>query len=153
MCSCCCRYANSCATDHMDVRCWLRMQCPDVFELGGKIVVIASFSNRSHNVYTHHYQWYRIGEMSSDDLKFVPDQKSGPPDRLDYGAVGVSTIYAGKTGTSALPPFTRRVLIAFTGYGNRYLTNCGGDGKKQSAAAAGLSASERASSVEIALPR
>jgi hypothetical protein len=67
--------------------------------------------------------------MSSDDLKFVPDQKSGPPDRLDYGAVGVSTIYAGKTGTSALPPFTRRVLVAFTGYGNRYLTNCGGDGE------------------------
>jgi hypothetical protein len=106
-------------------------QCPDVFELGGKIVVIASFSNRSHNVYTHHYQWYRIGEMSSDDLKFVPDEKSGPPDRLDYGAVGVSTIYAGKTGTSALPPFTRRVLIAFTGYGNRFLTNCGSDGEKR----------------------
>ena len=108
----------------------LLVQCPDVFELGGKIVVIASFSNRSQGVYTHCYQWYRVGEMSGDDLKFVPDQKRGPPDRLDYGAVGVSTIYAGKTGTSALPPFTRRVLVSFTGYGNRYLTNCGFDGEK-----------------------
>eukprot|EP01052_Picozoa_sp_SAG31_P026804 SAG31_NODE_2456_length_5663_cov_8.660361_5_plen_117_part_00 len=104
------------------------VQCPDVFELDGKVVVIASFSNRSHGVYTHCYQWYRVGEMSEDDLKFVPDQKSGPPDRLDYGAVGISTIYAGKTGTSAFPPFTRRVLVSFTGYGNRYLTNCGFDG-------------------------
>lgn len=88
--------------------------------------------------------------MSSDDLKFVPDQKSGLPDRLDYGAVGVSTIYAGKTGTSALPPFTRRVLIAFTGYGNRYLTNCGGDGEND-VAIAGSRKTERASSLEIAL--
>lgn len=87
--------------------------------------------------------------MSSDDLKFIPDQKSGPPDRLDYGAVGVSTIYAGKTGTSALPPFARRVLIAFTGYGNRYLTNCGGDGENDEAIV-GLRASEHASSLEIA---
>lgn len=52
----------------------LPLQCPDVFKLGGKIVVIASFSNRSQGVYTHHYQWYRIGEMSSDDLNFIPDQ-------------------------------------------------------------------------------
>ena len=135
-------------------------ECPDVFELGGKIVVIASFSNRSHNPYllripcmicnvcmrnlyiitdvhfpyryTHCYQWYRIGRMSDDDLKFIPDQTSGPPDRLDWGAVGISTIYAGKTGTSALPPFTRRVLVAFTGYGNRFLTNCGFDGEYSS---------------------
>eukprot|EP01047_Picozoa_sp_COSAG01_P051497 COSAG01_NODE_5321_length_4335_cov_3.928234_3_plen_150_part_00 len=106
-------------------------QCPDVFELDGKIVVIASFSNRSQGVFTHCYQWYRIGEMSGDDLKFIPDRKSGPPDRLDYGAVGVSTIYAGKTGTSARPPFTRRVLVSFTGYGNRYLTNCGFDGEQK----------------------
>ena len=87
--------------------------------------------------------------MSSDDLKFVPDRKSGPPDRLDYGAVGVSTIYAGKTGTSALPPFRRRVLIAFTGYGNRYLTNCGGDGEND-LANAGSRPSEHASSLLIA---
>jgi hypothetical protein len=69
--------------------------------------------------------------MSGDDLKFIPDRKNGPPDRLDYGAVGVSTIYAGKTGTSAQPPFTRRVLVSFTGYGNRYLTNCGFDGEQK----------------------
>jgi hypothetical protein len=99
-------------------------ECPDVFELDGKMVVITSFSNRSKGVYTHHYQPVWVGEMSSDDLKFIPDEKTGPPDRLDYGAVGVSTMYAGKTGTEALPPFTRRVLMGFTGYGNIYLTNC-----------------------------
>ena len=75
-----------------------------MFELDGKIVVIASFSNRSQGVFTHHYQWYRIGQMSDDDLKFIPDQKSGPPGRLDYGAVGVSTIYAGKTVSRRTTP-------------------------------------------------
>ena len=75
-----------------------------MFELDGKIVVIASFSNRSQGVFTHHYQWYRIGQMSDDDLKFIPDQKSGPPGRLDYGAVGVSTIYAGKTVSRQTSP-------------------------------------------------
>ena len=99
-------------------------ECPDVFELDGKMVVITSFSNRSKGVYTHHYQPVWVGEMSSDDRQFIRDQKTGPPDRLDYGAVGVSTMYAGKTGTEALPPFTRRVLMGFTGYGNHYLTNC-----------------------------
>ena len=65
-------------------------------------------------------------ELNKGTVSFL--QKTGPPDRLDWGAVGVSTIYAGKTGTSALKPFTRRVLVSFTGYGNRYLTNCGFDG-------------------------
>ena len=86
------------------VACGRARQCPDVFELDGKIVVIASFSNRSQGVFTHHYQWYRIGQMSDDDLKFIPDQKSGPPGRLDYGAVGVSTIYAGKTVSRQTSP-------------------------------------------------
>ena len=49
--------------------------------------------------------------MSADDLKFEKEYTG----RLDYGRAGISTIYAAKTGTSALPPYDRRVLLGFGG--------------------------------------
>ena len=91
------------------------MECPDVFELGGKIVILTS--TQGLNGWTQ--LW--VGEMSDDDLTFIPDYT----DRLDFGASGISTIYAAKTGTSALPPFERRILLGFGGWTESKVTKCG----------------------------
>jgi sucrose-6-phosphate hydrolase SacC (GH32 family) len=89
-------------------------ECPDVFELAGKIVVLTS--TQGLNGWTQFW----VGQMSDDDLKFLPDYTG----RLDYGASGISTIYAAKTGTSALPPFDRRVLLGFGGWTESKVTQC-----------------------------
>ena len=91
------------------------MECPDVFELGGKIVILTS--TQGLNGWTQ--LW--VGEMSQDDLTFKPDYS----DRLDHGASGISTIYAAKTGTTAQPPFNRRILLGFGGWTESKVTKCG----------------------------
>ena len=40
--------------------------------------------------------------------------------RLDFGKASISSIYAAKTGTSALPPFERRVVFGFSGWGSGF---------------------------------
>ena len=47
------------------------------------------------------------------------------PARRDHGASGISTIYAAKTGTSAQPPFNRRILLGFGGWTESKVTKCG----------------------------
>ena len=96
--------------------------CPDVFELDGKIVILLSTNDEIHNAdggSRGYVQWW-IGEMSSDDLKFLPESTG----RLDHGEAGISSIFAAKSGTSALPPFDRRVVFGFTGWSSCHLTSC-----------------------------
>ncbi len=45
--------------------------------------------------------------------------------RRDHGASGISTIYAAKTGTTAQPPFNRRILLGFGGWTESKVTKCG----------------------------
>jgi hypothetical protein len=85
--------------------------CPDVFKLGGKIVVLLSTNDEACGKGcveggAKGYVQYWVGKMSADDLKFLPESTG----RLDHGAAGISGLFAAKTGTSALPPFDRRVV-------------------------------------------
>ena len=56
-------------------------------------------------------QWW-VGSISPNDLNFTAEHTG----RIDYGAPGISSLFAGKTATSAQPPFVRRVLFGFTGW-------------------------------------
>ena len=76
-----------------------------MFELGGKTVALTS----TGGVNGHSHFW--VGRMAANDSRLVPDYAG----RLDYGANGISSLYAAKTATSARPPFERRVLFGFGG--------------------------------------
>eukprot|EP01043_Picozoa_sp_COSAG02_P052605 COSAG02_NODE_5692_length_4119_cov_2.601244_5_plen_336_part_00 len=87
------------------------MECPDVFALDGKVVILVGAGG---------YTQYWVGSISDNDLNFVQDYSA----KLDYGATSISSIYAAKTGTEALPPYTRRVAFGFSGWGNGEVTGC-----------------------------
>ena len=45
--------------------------------------------------------------------------------RIDYGAPGGSSLFAGKTGASMVAPFDRRVLFGFSGWSTAKVSGCG----------------------------
>ena len=81
-------------------------ECPDVFELDGKIVIITATQG------TKGWTQFWIGTISDDDLTFIPEYTS----KLDFGHPGISSLYGAKTGTNSVAPFTRRVLFGFGGW-------------------------------------
>eukprot|EP00662_Eupelagonemidae_sp_cell21_P057378 gene57378-biopygen111561 len=113
-------------------------ECPDVFPLGGKIVVLASIHSpwpfvvnsfgfvtvpgaaplRNTEGTAH---WW-VGTISGNDLHFTAESTG----RLDYGKPGFSSTYAAKSGANAFAPFTRRVLFGFDGWrSDEMSTGCG----------------------------
>jgi sucrose-6-phosphate hydrolase SacC (GH32 family) len=104
------------------------MECPDVFQLGGKTVVLGSLPGDARTtpalpVNTEGTSHWWVGSLSDDDLTFTAEATG----RFDYGPGGYSSIYAAKSGTSALEPFTRRVLFGFGGWreGMSLAAECG----------------------------
>lgn len=91
--------------------CWCVNPKPDVFELDGKIVILVGAGG---------YTQYWVGSISDDDLTFVEEYSA----KLDYGKTSISSIYAAKTGTQARPPYTRRVVFGFSGWGNGEISGC-----------------------------
>ena len=96
------------------------MECPDVFQLGGKTVVLGSLPGVPVNTEGTSHWW--VGTLSSDDLKFTAEATG----RFDWGLAGFSSLYAAKSGTSAHEPFTRRVLFGFGGWREPEMASCGG---------------------------
>ena len=93
-------------------------ECPDVFELGGKVVVLASEPGAVNTEGTSH--WW-VGTLSDDELHFAPETSG----RFDYGLPGFSSMYAAKSGTNAFAPFSRRVLFGFSGWRSEEIATCG----------------------------
>jgi sucrose-6-phosphate hydrolase SacC (GH32 family) len=96
------------------------MECPDVFALGDKLVVLLSQPGVPVNTEGTSHWW--TGTLSKDDLAFTAEATG----RWDYGLPGFSSMYAAKSGTSALAPFTRRVLFGFSGWRAGQMSSCGG---------------------------
>ena len=98
------------------------MECPDVFQLGEKTVVLGSLPGVPVNTEGTSHWW--VGTLSADDLTFTPESTG----RFDWGPGGFSSLYAAKSGTSANEPFTRRVLFGFGGWreGLSLARDCGG---------------------------
>ena len=65
-------------------------------------------------------QWW-TGTISGDGRKFTAEHTG----RIDYGAPGGSSLFAGKTGTSMVAPFDRRVLFGFSGWSTAKVSGCG----------------------------
>ena len=65
-------------------------------------------------------KWF-VGTITANDTTFIPEHTG----RIDYGAPGISSLFAGKTGTSMLPPFDRRVLFGFSGWSSGKTSGCG----------------------------
>jgi sucrose-6-phosphate hydrolase SacC (GH32 family) len=65
-------------------------------------------------------QWF-VGTISANDLNFTVEHTG----RIDYGAPGISSLFAGKTGTSMMPPYRRRVLFGFSGWSSSKASGCG----------------------------
>ena len=83
-----------------------QIECPDVFELDGKVVVLASlqFDGPWQGTSTSFF----VGSVDSTGTRFTAESSG----LLDYGQ-----LYAGRTGTSvAAAPGDRRVLFGFSGY-------------------------------------
>ena len=88
------------------------VECPDVFPLGDKHVLIASLYNwKAGGYYTNEY-W--VGSIVNN-TRFVTDQRG----LLDYGQY-----YAARTGSENQSPTERRVLFSATGWHNPPGTNC-----------------------------
>ena len=101
------------------------LECPDVFALSGKTVVLGSLPGVPINTEGTSHWW--VGSLSDDDLTFTAESTG----RWDHGLPGFSSIYAAKSGTTALPyegPFKRRVLFGFGGWRASELMakDCGG---------------------------
>ena len=97
------------------------MECPDVFQLGDKTVVLGSLPGVPVNTEGTSHWW--VGKISDDDLKFTAEATG----RFDWGPGGFSSIYAAKSGSQAQEPFTRRVLFGFGGWreGMSLASECG----------------------------
>jgi sucrose-6-phosphate hydrolase SacC (GH32 family) len=100
------------------------MECPDVFLLDGKAVVLGSLPGVPVNTEGTSHWW--VGNISDDDMSFSPESTG----RFDWGPGGFSSIYAAKSGTQAKEPFTRRVLFGFGGWreGMALDSECGASG-------------------------
>lgn len=97
------------------------LECPDVFELGGKAVLLGSFPGPD-SCYSCGTSWWWVGSFSADDLTFTPEATG----RFDFGMPGFSSIYAAKSGSQAAAPFSRRVLFGFGGWRQGDMSSCGG---------------------------
>lgn len=88
------------------------VECPDVFPLGDKHVLIASLYNwKAGGYYTNEY-W--VGSIVNN-TRFVTEQRG----LLDFGQY-----YAARTGSQNQSPTERRVLFSATGWHNPPGTNC-----------------------------
>lgn len=98
------------------------LECPDVFLLDGKVVVLGSLPGMPVNTEGTSHWW--VGKISDDDMTFSPESTG----QFDWGLGGFSSIYAAKSGTQAVEPFTRRVLFGFGGWreGMALESECGG---------------------------
>ena len=98
------------------------LECPDVFLLGVKAVVLGSLPGVPVNTEGTSHWW--VGAISKDDKTFTPESTG----RFDWGPGGFSSLYAAKSGTQAKEPFTRRVLFGFGGWreGMALASECGG---------------------------
>ena len=100
------------------------MSCPDVFKLGDKVVVLMSTGGKWDlwpDLYPSGWTQWFVGTISANDLNFTVEHTG----RIDYGAPGISSLFAGKTGTSMAPPFNRRVLFGFSGWSSAKASGCG----------------------------
>lgn len=98
------------------------MECPDVFKLGDKYVILGSFPGLAPLKNTEGTNHWWVGTISDDDLHFTAESTG----RFDYGQPGFSSMYAAKSGTQASAPFTRRLLFAFAGWRQKERSSCGG---------------------------
>jgi sucrose-6-phosphate hydrolase SacC (GH32 family) len=97
------------------------LECPDVFELDGKVVVLGSFPGPDSCYACGTSHWW-VGSISDDDRTFTPEATG----RFDYGLAGYSSLYAAKSGTQALAPFSRRLLFGFGGWHQEDMSSCNG---------------------------
>ena len=102
------------------------MEAPDVLQLGDKLVVLGCFPGPKGCYSCGTAHWWVGTTLSADDLTFAPELTG----RFDYGLPGFSSMYASKSGSSAIAtPFTRRLHFAFGGWREADLSmtrGCGG---------------------------
>ena len=86
------------------------------------MVVLGSLPGMPVNTEGTSHWW--VGKISDDDMTFSPESTG----QFDWGLGGFSSIYAAKSGTQAVEPFTRRVLFGFGGWreGMALESECGG---------------------------
>jgi sucrose-6-phosphate hydrolase SacC (GH32 family) len=128
--------ADDSSMTHLTQKSWLftdnshaedpdgEMSCPDVFELDGKVVILMSTGGAwdlHPKIYPSGWTQWFVGTISDNDLNFTVEHTG----RIDYGAPGISSLFAGKTGTSMAPPFNRRVLFGFSGWSSAKASGCG----------------------------
>ena len=97
------------------------LECPDVFPLGDKVVVLGSFPGTPECYSCGTSHWW-VGSISDDDLTFTPESTG----RFDYGQPGFSSLYAAKSGSEAVAPFSRRLLFGFGGWRQGDMSSCNG---------------------------
>ena len=95
------------------------LECPDVFALGDKHVVLGSIPGVTINTEGTSHWW--VGSISADDLRFTAEATG----RFDHGMAGFSSMYAAKSGAAATAPFTRRLLFGFGGWWEGNMLTCG----------------------------